>query len=273
MIASTEFGSCDEGSLQAVQQDAQTPEKSTMAQGAATETPEKPSKGRKHGQKDYSFEERLRLLDWAIDSSIIARDRDFWVNKNPGGPRTFNIPWQSQQPHVSVDILLDWARAADIQQWREMIKEMPKLDWGKRSRIPNRWREKLDAGMSRLGQPALLTKHPDLLPALESVDELHKRERDLKEPTSAKSFHETLQAEVGVRRSEGDSVPAKVSRSWLQLRLKDLKAPEVLHPCVEANTVSEEDDIAYKQGLQEKLNQILRLQLSWDEFSCMLDQS
>jgi hypothetical protein len=42
---------------------------------------------------------------------------------------------------------------------------------------------------------------------------------------------------------------------------------------VEANTVSEEDDIAYKQGLQEKLNQILRLQLSWDEFSCMLDQS
>jgi len=147
-----------------------------MAQGAATETPEKPSKGRKHGQKDYSFEERLRLLDWAIDSSIIARDRDFWVNKNPGGPRTFNIPWQSQQPHVSVDTLLDWARAADIQQWREMIKEMPKLDWGKRSRIPSRW-EKLDAGMSRLGQPALLTKHPDLLPALESVDELHKRER------------------------------------------------------------------------------------------------
>ena len=73
VIASTGFGSSDEGSLQAVQQDVQTPEKSTMAQAAATETPEKPSEGRKHGQKDYSFEERLRLLDWAIDSSIIAR--------------------------------------------------------------------------------------------------------------------------------------------------------------------------------------------------------
>ena len=181
-------------------------------------------------------------MDWAAETGVIGQQRDSWVNMHPGGPRTVNIPWQSQQPHISVDTLLDWATKADVQQWRDMVSEMPEMDWSKRFRLPNKWRDRLELDLKRLGQAALLDRHADLLPAIESVDEIHRAERDLQEPA-------TTELELGKADEEDAEVPAKVSRSWLQLRLKDLKAPEAKHVYTEANVVSEADEKAYKQGL------------------------
>ena len=216
----------------------------------------------------------MRLLDWAAETGVIGQQRDSWVNMHPGGPRTVNIPWQSQQPHISVETLLDWATKADVQQWRDMVSEMPEMDCSKRSRPPNKWRDRLELGLKRLGQPALLDRHADLLPAIESVDEMHRAERDLQEPATTRGFHEALQTELELRKADEEDaeVPAKVSRSWLQLRLKDLKAPEAKHVCTEANVVSEADEKAYKQGLAQKLEQIgdLRLQMSWEDFAASI---
>ena len=104
---------------------------------------------------------------------------------------------------------------------------------------------------------------------------MHRAEREPQEPATARGLHEAVETELQIRRAdEADAaVCPEVSRSWLQLRLKDLKAPEVKNVCTESNTVKEEDEKAYKEGLLQKLAQIgdLRLQMSWDEFSCVVD--
>ena len=220
---------------------------------AETVTPmNKAKKGRRVGQKDWPFSERLRLLDWAVANGHIARQKDFWFNANPRGARALQIPWETLQPHIHVDTLLDWARAADCQNWRGMVAEYGKEWANKKSRVPNSWRQVLKdtegGDMTMLGQPALLSKHPDLLDTLCHVDAMHKEERDLLEPATATGFHDTLQTELDIKKGDAPdaaALPPKVSRSWVQLRLKDLRAKEVKHPCNEASTVSKEDEKSY----------------------------
>eukprot|EP00435_Cladocopium_sp_Y103_P060312 s146_g22.t1 len=88
--------------------------------------------------------------------------------------------------------------------------------------------ESIKFPMTMLGQPALLSKHSDLLAA---------------------------------------ALPARVSRSWVQLGLKELKAREVKHPCNQASTVSKEDGQSYKEDFVQELAQVgdLRLQLAGDQ--------
>lgn len=268
-----------------------TPEKKRTFGEVDPEALTPSGKGGKAGQKDYTFCERLRLIDWANREGYIMKDTILiWVNARPGKERTVEIPWESQQPSIAVDTLLDWARAADRQCWREMLDDEALIKkygegWGqKKSRLPNVWRDTLkeknqrflEDDLPKLGKPSYLEKHPALLDALCKVDSIHKEERKLLEPATAEGFHETLKSELQMQQAQmPGQLPKSVSKSWTQKRLKDLKAQEVKKPCVEPATVTPQDEADYKKGLHEKLDKIgdLRLQLAWDEFSCVIDQA
>ena len=64
------------------------------------------------------------------------------------------------------------------------------------------------------------------------------------------AFHTQLQLAKAEEADHGrQELPAKVSKSWVQRRLQDLKAKQTKSPCNEANRVTPEDAQDYKPGL------------------------
>lgn len=267
-----------------------TPEKKKVFSKMGSDALTPSGKGRKVGQKDYTYNERLRIIDWARNEGHIIKEQDeYWVRGHPGEDRAVAIPWDSKERSIAVDTVLDWARLAEKQCWREMLddealKKKFGDNWGEtKSRLPNIWRITLDGrkgfsedSLPKLGQPAYLEKHPALMETLCKVDNMHKEERMLLEPATAEGFHQTLNTELQMQQTlMPGKVPKSVSKTWTQQRLKDLKAQEVKKPCADPATVTPQDEADYKTGLKNKLDQIgdLRLQLAWDEFNCVVDQA
>ena len=245
--------------------------------------PRQHRKGRQVGEKDFTFKERLDIIEYAKKEGLIVPHKSgTFINGLPPGVRNIQIPWSAQNVQVAVDTVLDWQKASVRQMWTKMIaNELLIKDLGagweaRRSRLPNQWRRHLNdtacGNMRMLGQPSLLTRRPQLLGVLSTTDELHCEERSLKEPATASGFMDTFTTQLDLAKSDNvhaqtsdpSRLPAKVSKSWVQQRLKHLRATEIRGPCAEANTVTAQDDETYKQELSRKLSFIgdLRLQMS-----------
>ncbi|CAE7245510.1 unnamed protein product [Symbiodinium sp. CCMP2456] len=255
-------------------------------------------KGRKRGEKDWTFSQRMKVLQYAKTENFIRPHASgVMVNNLPAGERYIKIPWlageECESSTVAVDTVLDWSKQSVQQRWQDMVDSQDLCNelgagWpDRRSRLPNSWRSVLNdtqcSNYARLGQPRLLDKHPELLGVVQKTDSMHADERQLLAPASTQGFLDTLQTQLQLAREEqadageaaasSSALPSKVSRSWVQTQLRGLKAQEIKKPCTQPNVVTEKDKADYIAGLKRKLAKIgdVRLQLSWDEFSATVD--
>ena len=112
-------------------------------------------RGRKQGERDWPFSERLRIIRFAVSENFMRLHKSGRiVNNLASGLRAISIPWNVTEAgdvaSVAVDTVLEWQKQSVQQRWEDMIKseELCKLlgkDWRcVRSRLPNRWRQVLN---------------------------------------------------------------------------------------------------------------------------------
>ena len=168
-------------------------------------------RGRKQGERDWSFSEWLRIIRFAVSEKFIRLHKSGrMVNNLVSGLCAISIPWTLTEAgdvaSVAVDTVLEWQRQSVQQRWEDMIQSeelCKKLgeDWHcVRSRLPNHWRQVLNDTDSlkyrMLGQPRLLDKFPQLANVLQKTDAMHKDEREMMAPASTQGFLETLKTNL-----------------------------------------------------------------------------
>ena len=97
---------------------------------APADPPRKLKRGRKQGERDWSFADRLQVIHFAVaEMCICSHKSGRMVNNLPKGQRAIPLPWMStadgsgSSVSVAVDTVLEWHKLSIQQRWEDMIAD------------------------------------------------------------------------------------------------------------------------------------------------------
>ena len=222
----------------------------------------------------------------------MARGFVFLTVHKPNSNNTQNLNYKvpaiagDASLRLRVQSILAWARRRVAEDWSAMKNHKPIADdwgplwWQVHGRVHNSWSKRLPF-RKRVGRRCHLEKFPELRKVLKDADEMHGKQRKRKKHCDFDGLVTTAKACLQMKNAELNDMDEpqikgpKLSRSWMYVQSRALKAKTQRTSSTEPKSADPEERKQYWAEHVEKLKQCddVKMQQSWDEFNGFNDRS